>query len=99
MNPEADLELVIGLSRKLPGIDLASKFPQIELCDDSGAVVETSGAKATDPGSNLQFDPSTSSSTLLVYRVQAPRSLPEKAYTPFLLLEKATIEAQGRQLG
>ena len=94
VNPEADLELVIGLSRALPEVDLASKFPQIELCEDSGVVVATSGATATDPGSNLQFDPSTSSPTLLVYRVQAPLSLPpEKAYTPFLLLEKATIDA------
>ncbi len=93
VNAEADLELIVGLSRPLPGINLATNSPLIQLRDDSGSFVDTSGAAAKDdPGNNLQIDLDASSETLLVYRVRFPRRLPEKAYTPFLLLDQATIK-------
>ena len=104
VGPDADLELIIGLSRPLPRVDKSKNLPQLELldisknppqlelCDDGGAVVETTGPKP-DSGFNLQFNSSVSTNLLLVYRVQAPRGLPEQGYTPFLLLGKDTADA------
>lgn len=90
VNPEADLELILGLSRPLPEVDLAVAPPILELLDDSGALVAVTGSKGG--GEDILFDDSTSTNTCLVYRIQAPRGLPEQAYTPFLRVEAKTVE-------
>ena len=88
---EADLELIVGLSRPLPDVDLARAAPQLELCDDAGMTIETTGATRDGGAGRLVFDWGKSTDTLLVYRVEYPRELEEGAYTPFLTLDPATV--------
>ncbi len=80
VSPSADLELIVGLSRPLPKLDPPATRPVLEIYNDAGALV--------DRMQKVVFDESKSSETLLVYRVEFPRVLPEDGYTPFLILDQ-----------
>jgi len=80
VSPGAGLELIVGLSRPLPKLDPPATRPVLEIYNDAGALV--------DLMQKVVFDESKSSETLLVYRVEFPRVLPEDGYTPFLILDQ-----------
>ncbi len=84
VGPDAELELLVGLSRPLPAVNIADGLPVMELYNDAGEPV---GA------GNLLPDLATTTSTLLVYRVQRPQGLEERGYTPFLRLSEETVNA------
>ncbi len=87
VSPGADLELIVGLSRPLPKLDLdpPATRPYLEIYNDAGGLV--------DQKQKVVFDESKSSETLLVYRVEFPRVLPEDGYTPFLILDQRVLKA------
>jgi len=80
VSPGAGLELIVGLSRPLPKLEPPATRPVLEIYNDAGALV--------DLMQKVVFDESKSSETLLVYRVEFPRVLPEDGYTPFLILDQ-----------
>jgi hypothetical protein len=89
-----NIELIVGLSRPLPKIwntstkMYESRVPALTLYSDNGQPVSTSDSDARIP----TYDRSTSTETLLVYRVQDPTRIPEGWYTPVLGLDKDVLD-------
>lgn len=86
---DSHFELIVGLSRPLPKVwnkgmlAYESRRPSLTLYSESGQAVTTSSSDARVP----TFDKSTSTDTLLVYRIQDPTRIPEGWYTPVLGLD------------